>query len=377
MISKEPDTWFLVGGGLSNGLLALRLHGAGKRVRLFESQSTVGGHHTWSMHQSDVDDEDLRFLDGLKPKFWAQHRVEFPRFTRMLNSGYLTIRSENLHKAVQEALGEKGLSLNTRVTAIYENRVTTDKGEFEGQGVIAARGFGDSSLLGGGFQKFVGWDVRFDQPHNLASPVLMDARVEQRDGFRFLYLLPFDEHTLLVEDTRYSNESGIGAEFQEDLKVYLSQRWPKLSYQILRKEQAALPIPTFATPTKGNEFGVAGGYFHPTTGYSLPYALKISKILAEKCRIGLKPEIEPELRRQLIGPHGYYRFLNRLLFWAAPPKDRRRIFERFYQLDEGLIQRFYAGQSSLKDQARILLGRPPVKLTSTALALWKGGPAWT
>ena len=57
---------------------------------------------------------------------------------------------------------------------------------------------------------------------------------------------------------------------------------------------------------------------------------------------------------------GFYRLLSRMLFEAAAPDERRRVMERFYRLPEPLIERFYAGRSTLADKARILTGRPPV-----------------
>ena len=36
--------------------------------------------------------------------------------------------------------------------------------------------------------------------------------------------------------------------------------------------------------------------------------------------------------------------------------------KRFYGLDAGLIARFYAGQNTLLDKARILSGKPPVAI---------------
>lgn len=52
-----------------------------------------------------------------------------------------------------------------------------------------------------------------------------------------------------------------------------------------------------------------------------------------------------------------------MLFEAAAPDERRRVMERFYRLPEPLIERFYAGQTTLADKARILVGRPPVPIS--------------
>ena len=64
---------------------------------------------------------------------------------------------------------------------------------------------------------------------------------------------------------------------------------------------------------------------------------------------------------------GFYRLLNRMLFRAASPPERYRVLQRFYCLPQPLVERFYAGQASLADKLRILVGKPPVPV-SGALA---------
>jgi lycopene beta-cyclase len=54
--------------------------------------------------------------------------------------------------------------------------------------------------------------------------------------------------------------------------------------------------------------------------------------------------------------------LDKMLFRAAEPDRRYQVLERFYALSEGLIRRFYAGQSTLWDKARLLIGKPPVPI---------------
>ena len=51
-----------------------------------------------------------------------------------------------------------------------------------------------------------------------------------------------------------------------------------------------------------------------------------------------------------------------MLFRAARPDERARVLQRFYTLPEPLIERFYAGRTTLGDAARILLGKPPVSV---------------
>ena len=76
--------------------------------------------------------------------------------------------------------------------------------------VIDARGAGDLDALDLGWQKFVGREVRLAAPHGLDRPIVMDACVDQPDGYRFVYCLPFargpaaDRGHLLQRPTRRS-----------------------------------------------------------------------------------------------------------------------------------------------------------------------------
>ena len=64
-----------------------------------------------------------------------------------------------------------------------------------------------------------------------------------------------------------------------------------------------------------------------------------------------------------------------MLFQAAEPEERWRIFARFYRLPEPLIERFYAGRSTVFDKLRVLTGKPPVPIhRGFAALLGKGAP---
>jgi len=52
-----------------------------------------------------------------------------------------------------------------------------------------------------------------------------------------------------------------------------------------------------------------------------------------------------------------------MLFRAAKPEMRYTVLQRFYGLKRPLIERFYAGQFTIFDKLRILIGKPPVPVT--------------
>jgi lycopene beta-cyclase len=66
--------------------------------------------------------------------------------------------------------------------------------------------------------------------------------------------------------------------------------------------------------------------------------------------------------------------LNRMLFHAARPHERYKVLQRFYRLPQGLIGRFYAGESRTRDKLRILTGKPPIPIPRAVRALLTGRP---
>jgi lycopene beta-cyclase len=202
--------------------------------------------------------------------------------------------------------------------------------------------------------------------------VVMDATVEQLDGFRFVYLLPFGPDRLFVEDTYYSDTPDIDrAALAGRIADYAAARGWQVE-GVEREEAGVLPV------VLGGDFdaywrsgganvpkaGVRAGLFHPTTGYSLPDAVRTARFIAE-LRDWSAPALHDALHgfaRKAWQERGFYRLLDRMLFRAADPAERWRVLQRFYALDESLVGRFYAGQSTFRDKARVLMGRPPVPI---------------
>jgi lycopene beta-cyclase len=111
--------------------------------------------------------------------------------------------------------------------------------------------------------------------------------------------------------------------------------------------------------------------FHPTTGYSLPEAVRVANLVASNWPIG-SAELAEKIRRHALERHrqqGFYRLLNRMLFRAAQPDRRHLVLQRFYRLPKPLIERFYAGRTSMGDIVRILTGKPPVPIHRALLCL--------
>jgi lycopene beta-cyclase len=375
----------LVGGGLANALIAWRLHQQQPSVRtcVLEQAPALGANHTWSFHGSDLSAAQHNWLAPVVVQTWSRQEVIFPGYKRQLETTYHTITSARLDAIVAAALGET-VRTHTPVASVHARGVTlADGSELSARCVLDGRGAKACAALATGFQTFVGLEVELQAPHGLDTPVLMDACVEQLDGYRFVYLLPFTKHRLLIEDTYYNDHPRLDATaLDARIHGYIeSRRWQVR--QVLRREQGVLPIVmagareslSASTPDGVVPVGVRAGLFHTVTGYSLPFAVELADRLAA---LPLHDANAVELVRQTATQYAHNhwrkqafdRLLARMLFIAAAPTERRRIFERFYGLSHSLIERFYAARLRTLDKARILTGKPPTSVLRALPCLW-------
>ena len=360
----------IAGGGLAGGLCALALHQRRPelRVAIVEAGEQLGGNHLWSFFDSDIATRDKALIEPLIVHRWNAYTVAFPEHRRRLAHAYRSIESERLDEVVRAALPVHAI-IRASVTELGPTHVTLDTGErIDARAVLDARG-GKAEGLDLGWQKFVGELLHIPQGHGLTEPIVMDATVDQSDGYRFVYCLPFDATHLFVEDTYYTDGPELD---RERLSGFIADYAAQQGWQIAgrsRQEHGQLPV------LMGGDFGhfwpaadpvaragARGGFFHPLTSYSLPDAVRFASWLADELPLD---DLAGATRRRALAHWRRSRFdrlLARMLFRAADPPQRYRILQRFYRLSDALIARFYAGQSTLADRVRILAGKPPVSI---------------
>jgi len=387
MISHDCDI-AITGGGLAGGLIALAL----RRIRpelevlLLEAGPTLGGNHRWSWFTGDLDPDGAKLVDGFRKSEWtAGYEVRFPGFRRELGAIYRSLDSADFDASLRRELGQRTIRTDTRVASLTATQVELSDGQkITARVVIDCRDGADTDALNGGWQVFMGRHLRLNAPHGLTRPVIMDASVEQLGGYRFVYVLPLGTNDIFIEDTYYQDTptldcSALSARIDE---YAAAQGWHGEEVQF---ETGVLPVIT------GGDFsafqaaqripgvvqaGARGGFVHPLTSYTLPFAVSTALAIAADADLPgelLAAKLEARARDHWRAT-GFYRMLGRMLFAAAEPEDRWRIFARFYRLNESLIERFYAGRSVFADQARVLIGKPPIPIFAALRALASGPP---
>ena len=369
----------LVGGGLSNGLIAYRLRQLRPdlRVLLLEAGRAVGGNHTWSSHAGDLNEAQRGWSEPFVAYRWPHYDVAFPGFARRVELSYGSVTAERFADVLRDA----GVPIRTGAVAaaVTPTAVRLQDGtELQASAVIDGRGHRPSPHLRLAYQKFFGRDLRLAAPHGLTGPIVMDATVAQHDGYRFVYVLPFEPDRLLVEDTYYADAPALDeAVLRARVDAYAAARgWTTL--RVLREEKGVLPITLtgdidrfWAADPGQPRAGLRAGLFHPTTGYSFAEAVRLADRIAALPRLDaaeVAAAVEAQARRRWRDQR-VFRGLNRMLFRAGRPEERWTLMRRFYRFPEPLITRFYAGHLTATDTVRLLSGKPPVPIIPALRAL--------
>jgi len=286
----------IVGGGLHGCVIALALAAARPtaRVVLIERDAELAGNHTWCLHADDVPAELADVIAPAIAHRWDGYRVAFVDHERALASPYVAVTSASLARTVRDACARSSLEVCTglAVRRLNARRVVLADGRaIDATTVIDARGPDRYAIAGAphGYQKFVGLELALARPHGLTTPMLMDARVPQSDGFRFFYVLPLAPDRVLVEDTYYSDDATLDRDaLTANVHAYADAHGFAID-RVIRREAGVLPLPLASTFDAARAMPVAdhplavgyhAGWFHPTTGYSFPLALRVAALIA-------------------------------------------------------------------------------------------------
>lgn len=384
-----PVDLAIAGGGLAGGLIALAVLRARPQstVALVEAGETLGGNHRWSWFEGDLDAAGEDLLGHFPQTRWrGGHSVHFPGFARHLGSDYRSLASHDFDAALRSLLPEQAILTGRRAAALDAGGITLDGGaRVAARAVIDCRAFVPSAHLAGGWQVFLGQTIRTPRPHGLPAPVIMDGDVAQHGAYRFVYSLPLAEDAVFVEDTYYADAPELNrAALARRIAEYArSQGWEG---EVIGEEAGVLPVITGGDGAAHRAMlsapgvalaGARGLFSHPLTSYTLPFAAETALAIARGLPLegaALAAMVEDRFAAHWRRTR-FYRDLGRMLFQAAVPEQRWRVFARFYRLPEPLIGRFYAGRSTALDKLRLLTGKPPVPLGRGLTALLgKGAP---
>jgi lycopene beta-cyclase len=364
----------LVGGGLANGLIALRLRAMrpDMKVILLERERRLAGEQTWRWFQTDISPGIAAWLRPLVVHRWSGWDIRLPGFERYLDTPCFALTAERLRQTVTAALGAD-IWLGVQVTEISPHQVTLADGRRIAAGtVIDGRGARRTRSLALAWRAFVAQELALRVPHGLSYPILIDAPEGADEACPAFSVMPLNARRLRIGYARYAvGPTPDHAASRAAIAAYAARQGWQID-QILREEDGALPLVLAgdidaywreARPEVA-KVGLRAANFHPGAGHSLPDAARLAD------QIAALPRINSASVRACAETHAktcwrrrrYHRLLNRLLLRACPPEARARVWDRFHRLSPSLIQRYLAARLTLRDKARILLIRSPIPI---------------
>ena len=220
-------------------------------------------------------------------------------------------------------------------------------------------------------QHFVGLEVQTDRPaFDPSVATLMDFRVMDGADIRFMYVLPLDDRTALVEDTFFGGEPRPESEYLESIDRYLAERLGVASWTETHRERGAIPMstvpPTVPSSPRVTSIGLRAGLARPATGYAFLAIQRHSRRLAVYT---VRAGVDRPMPRGRPYPRAVA-FLDRV-FLAYLERQPQEAPEMFLEMFEGVaperMARFLFDGGTRADRIAVMHSLPAMPLIGQAL----------
>ena len=358
----------IVGGGCAGLSLAMRLAKLGEdcpRVALLERRDSYVHDRTWSYWASDSAQlKPLAKAEWKKVIVGDAHQRVTVDCSRM---PYQAIQSGDFY---QSALAE--ISKNPRIhlrlgesvgTIIKKNKkweVITKKGMIRAPQVIDTRPprheGGERPIL---WQSFSGVEVECEQEvfdEHVAT--LMDFVKGVSDEISFLYLLPYDRKSALIEATVFGKQAMTQGELAEMLDGLVKKSVGSVAYKIKYREHFIIPMGLPEQPKGIDEsyvtVGLESGGARASTGYVFQRIQRWAEVAASQIKEG-----------KAVGGHSSDSWVIRkmdkifLRVLERYPERGAEIFVRLFSMrDPRSVIRFMNDEPTFMDIVRIMCVLP-------------------
>jgi lycopene beta-cyclase len=217
-------------------------------------------------------------------------------------------------------------------------------------------------------QHFKGWVIETEKPvFDTAKATLMDFRPDQQHGTSFVYVLPFNTNTALVEYTLFTPALLKPEQYDEALHDYIHRYLDPGSYQVKEHEFGIIPMSNrvFRFYKDGAyHIGTAGGQTKASTGYTFRFIQQQSEQILDAL-INHKP-----LNTLGKTPSRFRFYDNTLLHILYHDQlPGKKIFSTLFKKnDPRRVLRFLDNDSSLQDEWKIVSSLPTWPFLKAAVA---------
>lgn len=330
--------YIIAGGGLAGLSMAFYLAQSkslnSSKVLIIDQNNKNTNDRTWSFWEKEVG-----IFEPIVFKKWNKINTKYHEFeqTATINPyQYKTIRGIDFYNFVKDKLASlpNFELLNERIVHIDTagQTVITEQGRYEADFIFDSFFSADELGVPPAYhdvkQHFLGYVIQTEKAvFDTDCVTYMDMSVLQRDGLRFMYILPFSADSALVEFTVFSEQLLSKEEYEHELKGYLYARFGS-QYQILETEKGIIPMTDYPFPQKQIpgylKIGSKAGFAKPSTGYAFQRTQRFCKQMVTDLEKGKQPS---------ISLNKYFLFMDSVLLHvlSLPKVKAAVIFKYLYQ----------------------------------------------
>lgn len=295
MKTSEIYDFIIAGSGAAGLMLAYRMSQDSffddKKILLIDKFVKNTNDRTWCFWQEGAGE-----WDHIISKSWPKIFFGSQKFTKDIDLGqynYKMLRSSDFYNFIYNILKDKS---NFEFATNGINHITekenlvhlhSDDTIFVGKKVFNS--IFDPSIIATlpEFpylkQHFIGWFVKTEIPvFDDTKATFMDFTVDQKGNTRFMYVLPTTPYEALVEYTLFSEHLLNKAEYESEIKQYLSKLGIS-DYIITETEMGDIPMTSYPFERHNTSnllhIGSAGGWTKASTGYTFASTTRKTKEL--------------------------------------------------------------------------------------------------
>ena len=186
----------------------------------------------------------------------------------------------------------------------------------------------------------------------------MDFDVSQAHGIHFIYVLPFDAHTALIESTFFTERPLPDDVYEAAIATWLARRGPGVDFQTVSHERGVIPMTTApfdAWPSpRIVRIGTAGGHVKPSSGYAFLAVQRFVRDFAPRVvsalRDGGSPEPPaPRSQRTTALDTIFLSYLR-----SRPERAPGTFYRLFERVPPAVLARFLSDTGSLADDLTVM-----------------------
>lgn len=368
--------FLFIGLGAANSLLILTLYKSGllegKTIAIIEPSSKLSDKKTFCFWSTKEELVTLN-LEELASCSWQQVKITAITKQSIQPLSYYHVKGTDLTNKTKEVLSQCEV---THFSSTLDNtpnigsdyiEVTTGGSVIQCHKVFDSRPPAFSKLEKNQshlHQSFYGWKIKADkQAFDTSSMVLMDFKIPQNHATQFIYFLPFESDTALVELTRFGKEKLTKEEANTILQDYVQQFGT--NFETLEVEVGVIPM--HSGKIEVAEFGenwinmgARANLLKCSTGYAFHAIAEDAILQTEALKSNRKPVRETKKSR--------FSFYDRLLLkiLSNTPLQGKRIFETLFEKVPVIIILKFLREKTTPSEEVFIFSKLPKRLFITA-----------